>query len=83
MFPRILTRFVDWVRAEKQFGVEVEGQGSSTRVVVRMWTKNSFIRVAVAVIDRYHGDPGSELSIRSKIIFAVRSKASLVAIHRV
>ena len=80
MFPRILVRVVEWVRAHKQFGLEFEDRGSHTWVFVRMWRRDSFYRVAVGVIDRYHGDASSELVIPGQVLRAIGSGASLVAI---
>ena len=80
MLPRILTRVVDWVRAHRQFGVEFVTHGSATWVFVRTWKAGEFVRVAVAIIDRYYGDASSELAILSKILSAVGSGASLVSL---
>ena len=80
MFSRILVRVVKWVRAHKQFGLEFEDRGSHTWVFVRMWRRDSFYRVALGVIDRYHGDASSELVILGQVLCAIGSGASLVAI---
>ena len=80
MFPRILARVVEWVKAHKQFGLEFEDRGSRTWVFVRTWRRDSFYRVAVGVIDRYHGDASSELVILAQVLCAVGSAASSVAI---
>ena len=80
MFPRILDRVVEWVKAHKQFGMEFEDRGSRTWVFVRTWRRDSFYRVAVGVIDRYHGDARSELVILGQDLCAVGSGASLVGI---
>ena len=80
MFPRILVRVVEWVSAHKQFGFEFEDRGSRTWVFVRTWRRDSFYRVAVGVIDRYHGDGSSELVILGQVLCAIGSGASLVAI---
>ena len=80
MFPRILDRVVEWVKAHKQFGLEFEERGSRTWVFVRTWRKESFYRVAVGVIDRYHGDASSELVILGQVLCAIGSGASLVSI---
>ena len=47
MFPRILGRVAEWVKAHKQFGLEFEDRGSRTWVFVRTWRWDSFYRVAV------------------------------------
>ena len=83
MFPRILVRVVEWVRAHKQFGLEFEDRGSRTWVFVRTWPRDSFYRVAVGVIDRYHGDASSELFILGQVLCAIGSGASLVSVSGV
>ena len=80
MFPRILVRVDEWVRAHKQFGLEFEDRGSRTWVFVRTWRWDSFYRVAVGVIDPYHGDASSELVILGQALCEIGSGASLVAI---
>ena len=80
MFPRILGRVVEWVKAHKQFGFEFEERGSRTWVFVRTWRRDNFYRVAVGVIDRYHGDASSELVILEQVLCAIGSGASLVSI---
>ena len=79
MLPRILTRVVDWVRAHRQFSVEFSTHGSATWVYIRTCKAGEFVRVAVAIIDRYYGDANSELAILGKILSAVGSGASLVS----
>ena len=80
MLPRFLTRVVDWVRAHRQFGVEFSTHGSATWVYIRTWKAGEFVRVAVAIIDRYYGDADSKLAVLSKILSAVGSGASLVSL---
>ena len=80
MFPRFLVRVVEWVRTHKQFGLEFEDRGSRTWVFVRTWRRDSFYRVAVGMIDRYHGDASSELVILGQVLCAVGIGASLVSI---
>ena len=67
-FPRILSRVVEWVKAHKQFGLEFEDRGSRIWVFVRTWRRDSFYRVAVGVIDRYHGDASNELIILGQVL---------------
>ena len=82
MFPRILNRVVEWLKAHKQFGFEFEERGSYTCVFVRTWRRESFYCVAVGVIDRYHGDASSKLVIPGQVLPAIGSAASLVSISR-
>ena len=80
MFPRILDRAVEWVKAHKQFGLEFGERGSYTWVLVRTWRRESFYRVAVGVIDRYYGDASSKLVILGQMLCAIGTAASLVSI---
>ena len=80
MFPRILYRVVEWVKAHKQFGLEFEERGSRTWVFVRTWRKDGFYHVAVGVINRHHGDASNELVIFGQVLSAFGSGASLVSI---
>ena len=80
MFPRILDRVVEWVKAHKQLGLEFEECGTHTWVFVRTWRKVSFYRVAVGVIDRYYSVASSELVIPGQVLFAIGSGVSLVSI---
>ena len=79
MFPRILDRVVEWVQAHKQIGLEFQERASHTWVFVRTWRKDSFYRVAVGVIDRYHGDASSELVILGHVLCAIGCGTSLVS----
>ena len=81
MFPRILDRVVEWVKAHKQFGLKFEESGSRTWVFVRTWRRDSFYRVVMGVIDRYHGDPSSELVILGQVLCAIGSGASFEGSH--
>ena len=80
MLARILTRVVDWVKAHRQFSVEFTTHSSAAWVYIRTWKSGEFVRVTVAIIDRYYGDPNSELAILGEILSAVGSGASLVSL---
>ena len=80
MLLRILTRVVEWVWAHRQFSVEFSTHSSATWVYIRTWKAGKFVRVAVAIIDRYYVDAKSELAILGKILSAVGSGASLVSL---
>ena len=79
MLPRILTRVVDWVGAHRQFNVEFSTHGSANWGYIRTWKAGEFVRVAVAIIDRYYGDANGELAILGKVLSALASGASLVS----
>ena len=80
MFPRILDRVIEWMKAHKQFAFEFEERASHTWVFLRTWRKNSFYRAAVGVIDRCYGDASSELVILGKFLCTIGSGGSLVSI---
>ena len=68
------------MKAHKQFGLEFEERGSCNWVFLRTWRRDSFYRVAVGVIDCYHGDASSELVILGQVLCAIGNGASLVSI---
>ena len=80
MHPRILARVVNWVRAHRQFSVDFSTHGSASWVYNRTWKTGEFVRVAVAIIDRFFRDASSELAILGKILSTVGSGASLVSL---
>ena len=80
MLPRILTRFVDWVRAHRQFAVQLATHGAATWVYINSWKSGEFVRVAVAIINRYYGDRNSELAFLGQILSAIGSEASLISL---
>ena len=77
MFPRLPVRVIEWVKAHKQFRVEFEERGSDTWVFLRKRRKDNIHRVAVIVVDRYHGDASGELVILAQVLCAIGSGASL------
>ena len=83
MLPRVLTRVVDWVRAHWQFGVELETHGLLIWVFKRTWKSTEFARVAVAIVDRSHGDWNAKLTILGKIFRANGSGASFISLSLV
>ena len=82
IIPRILIRVVDWVRSHSQFGVEFSTHGFATWVYIKTWKAGEFVRIAVAIIDRYYGDANSKLAIMRKVLSTVGSGASLVFLSR-
>ena len=77
MLSHIPTRVFDWVRAYRQFLVEFVTHVSSTWVFIKTWKSGEFVRVAVANIDQYYGDPNSELTFLVKVLCAVGKGASV------
>ena len=80
MLPRTLRRVVDRVRAHWHFGVKFATHGSATWLYIKTWKSSEFIRVAIAIIDRFYSDANSKLTIVGKIVSAIGSGASLISL---
>ena len=80
MFPRILVRITEWVKAFKQFFLEFEERAFQTCVFLRTWFKEDIYRVVVGVIDDYYGDASSNLDIHGQVLRVIGSGTSLVSI---
>ena len=48
-------------------------------IQIMTWKSTEFVRVAVANIERYYGDPSSEMTILGKILCAIGSGASIIS----
>ena len=76
MFPRILSRITERIKAHKQFGLEFEERGSHTWVFLRTWRKEDHYGVKMGVTGRYNGCAGSELLIPGQF-FLLRAAGHL------
>ena len=80
MLPRLLSRMVGWAKAHHFYILEFEERGVALWAFKRTWEKDTFRRVAVAVIDRLSVDATHELSVLWLVVSAVGGSASLVAV---
>ena len=80
MLPRILSRVVGWAKAHHFYSLEFEERRVALWAFMRTWEKDTFRRVAVAVIDRVSGDVTNELSVLGSVVAALGGSASLVAV---
>ena len=80
MYPRILSRCVNWARSHGSCSVEFEEEGDKVRVFLRTWNVDTFKRVCVATLDRYSSDPHQEVSVLGRIVDALRPDVSVASI---
>ena len=80
MLPQFLSRVVVWAKAHHFYSPEFKERGVALWAFVRMWEKDTFRRVAVAVTDRSSIDATYELSVLGLVVVAVGGSASLVAV---
>ena len=71
---------VGWAKAHHFHIREFEERGVALSAFMRMWEKDTFHRVAVAVKDRYRIDATKKLSVLVLVVTAVGGSASLVAV---
>ena len=80
MYPRILSRCINWARSHGNCGVEFEEEGDKVRVFLRTWDVDSFKRVCVATLDRYSSDLHQETSVLGRVGDALGPDVSVVSI---
>ena len=79
MYPRIVSRCINWVKSHGSCGVEFEEQCEEVRVFVCTWDRDVFWRVCMATLDRYRGNPHQQLSTLGRLIDALGSDVSVVS----
>ena len=80
MLPRILSRVVGWAMTHHSYSLEFEERGVALWVFIRTWEKDTFLRVAVTVRDRFSSDATHDLSVPGLVVSAVGGSASPVAV---
>ena len=76
----MLSRVVGWAKAHHLYGMEIEERAVTLWTFLRVWEKDTFRRVAVAVSDRFSTDATHELSVLGSVVAALDGSASLVAV---
>ena len=82
MYPRILTRDMNWVKSCGQFSVKFEEGLETTLALVRMWDRDTFRRVCVVVLSKYSGDASQDAAVLGQLLSVVGPSVSLVALVR-
>ena len=80
MLPRILSSVVGWAKANRSYVLEFQERGMALWAFIRLWEKDTFRRVAVAVTERFSSDATHNLSVLGSLVATVGGLASLVAI---
>ena len=80
MLPRILSRVADWTKAHHIHSLDFVERGTSLWAFMRTWEKDTFRRIAVAVIDCFSSDAAHELSRLGSVLAAVSGLVSLVPV---
>ena len=80
MYPRILSRCLNWTRSHGSCSVEFEEEGDKVRVFLRTWDVDTFKRVCVATLDRYSSDPHQEVTALGRVFDALGSDVAVASI---
>ena len=80
MYPRILSRCLNWARSHGSCSVEFEEEGDKVRVFLRTWDVDTFRRVCVATLDRYSSDPHQEVTALGRVVDALGSDVAVASI---
>ena len=80
MYPRSLSRFINWARSHGSCGVEFEEEGDKVRVFRSTSNVDTFRSGCVATLDRYSSDPHQEISGLGQIVDALGPDVSVASI---
>ena len=80
MYPRILSRCLNWAKSHGMCSVEFEEGGDKVRVFLRSWDVDTFKRICVATLDRYSSDPHQEITALGRVVAALGSEVEIVSI---
>ena len=80
MYPRILSRCMNWAKSHGMCSVEFEEDGDKVRVFLRTWDVDTSRRVCVATLDRYSSDPHQEITALGRVVDALGSEVEIVSI---
>ena len=80
MYPRILSRCINWARSHGGCGVEFEEEDDKVRVFLRTWEADTFKRFCVVTVDRYSNDPHQVISVLGRVVDALGPDVSVASI---
>ena len=80
MYPRILSRCLNWARSHGSCSVEFEEEGDKVLVFLRTWDVGTFRRMCVATLDRYSSDPHQEVTALGRVVDALGPDVSVASI---
>ena len=79
MYPRILSRCINWAKSHGSCSVEFE-EGDKVRVFLRTWDIHILRRVCVATLDCYSSDLHQEIPAFGQIVDALGPDVSVASI---
>ena len=80
MYPRILSRCLNWAWPHGSCSVEFEEESDKVRVFLRTWDVDNFRRVCVATLDRYSSDLHREVTALGRVVDALGPNVSVASI---
>ena len=80
IYPRIMSRGINWTRSNESCSIEFGEQGEEVGVFQRTWEKNVFHRVCVTTLYRYSDDSYLGVSTLGRLIDAVGLDVSVMSI---
>ena len=80
MYPRILSRCLNWARSHGSCSVGFEEEGDKVRVFLHTWDVDTFIRVCVATLDCYSSNPHREVTALGRVVDALGPDVSVASI---
>ena len=80
MYPRILSRCLNWARSHGNCSVGFEEEGDKVRVFLHTWDVDTFRPVCVATLDRYSSHPHREVTALGRMVNALGPDVSVASI---
>ena len=80
MYPRILSRCLNWARSHGSCSVEFEEEGDKVRVFLRTSDVDTFRRVCVATLNRYISNRHQEIKALGQMVDALGPDVSVASI---
>ena len=80
MLPRIPSGVVVWAEAHHLYSLEFEEHGMALWALMRTWEKDTFRRVAVAVVDHFSSEATHNLLLLGSVVAGVDCSATFVAL---
>ena len=80
MYPRILSRCINWARSHGSCSVEFKKEGDKMRVYLCTWHMDTFKRVCETTLDRYSSNPHQVISVLGRMVDALGPDVSVVSI---
>ena len=80
MYPRILSRCINWAKSHGSCSVKFEDEGDKGMAFLHTWDIDIFKRFCVATLDCYSTNPHQEISTLSRLVDALGPDVSVASI---